>query len=76
MSFSSWRGEGRVRAHRRRALEARRIPAIVRHPEFKKDPWATIRVHAGNSVAAKEVTAPEPGLSARRIKADAMVGVE
>ncbi len=36
-----------------RGLEAKRIPAIMHHPEYKKDPWATIRLHASNSIAAK-----------------------
>ena len=28
---------------------------MINHVQFKSDPWATIRMHAGNSLAVKEV---------------------
>lgn len=28
------------------------------HGSFKSDPWATIRMHAGNSLATKEASVP------------------
>lgn len=36
-----------------RAIEAARIPAILQHPAYKADPWATIRLHASNSLELK-----------------------
>lgn len=31
----------------------------MNHVQFKSDPWATIRMHAGNSLAVKEAQAPK-----------------
>ncbi|EJT48909.1 hypothetical protein A1Q1_02004 [Trichosporon asahii var. asahii CBS 2479] len=31
-----------------------RIPAVMQHPSFRANPWATIREHAGNTLAAAE----------------------
>ncbi|CAD6583892.1 MAG: hypothetical protein TREMPRED_003672 [Tremellales sp. Tagirdzhanova-0007] len=51
-------GKGRTLTERARRkqikIQAKRIPAIMQHPEYRKDPWATIRLHASNSVAAKD----------------------
>ena len=46
--------EGRRKLNDISLLEARRIPAIMEHAEYKKDPWATIRLHAGNSLVMKD----------------------
>jgi hypothetical protein len=37
-----------------RSEEAKRRDAVMNHVQFKSDPWATIRMHAGNSLAVKE----------------------
>lgn len=37
-----------------RSEEAKRRDAVINHVQFKSDPWATIRMHAGNSLAVKE----------------------
>lgn len=44
----------------------------MQHPEYKRDPWATIRLHASNSVAVKD------GLVAggRRVNLAKMGGME
>jgi hypothetical protein len=42
-----------------RSDEAKRRGAVMNHVQFKADPWATIRLHAGNSLAVKE--APTSG---------------
>jgi uncharacterized protein YlzI (FlbEa/FlbD family) len=34
--------------------EAKRRDAVMNHVQFKSNPWATIRMHAGNSLAVKE----------------------
>lgn len=39
--------------------EAKRRDAVMKHVQFKSDPWATIRMHAGNSLAAKEAQTPK-----------------
>jgi hypothetical protein len=31
----------------------------MNHVQFKSDPWATIRMHAGNSLAVKEAQPPK-----------------
>ena len=36
------------------AANARRIPAVMSHPAFKANPWATIREHAANTLAVAE----------------------
>lgn len=41
----------------RKASQAR-LPAILKHPSFAANPWATIREHATNSVAQQEAPAP------------------
>jgi hypothetical protein len=33
--------------------EAKRTGAVMDHVQFKADPWATIRMHAGNSLVVK-----------------------
>ncbi|ORY35504.1 ribosome biogenesis protein SLX9-domain-containing protein [Naematelia encephala] len=54
-------GKGRTLSEKaRRAqikLESKRIPAVMKHPEFQKNPWAAIRLHAGNSVAVTDQSA-------------------
>jgi hypothetical protein len=42
-----------------RSEEAKRRDAVMNHVQFKSDPWATIRMHAGNSLAVKEAQAPK-----------------
>jgi hypothetical protein len=37
-----------------RSEEAKRRDAVMNHVQFSSDPWATIRMHAGNSLAVKE----------------------
>ena len=37
------------------ALEAKRIPAVMEHPAFKTNPWATIRLHASNTLSTNSV---------------------
>jgi len=32
------------------ALESKRIPAVMKHPAFQQNAWATIRMHAANSI--------------------------
>lgn len=48
------------------ALEAKRIPAVMKHPAYKDNPWATIRLHASNSIATKPL--PGAGKPAGRTK--------
>lgn len=36
------------------ATNAKRIPAVMSHPAFKANPWATIREHANNTLAAAD----------------------
>jgi hypothetical protein len=36
------------------STNAQRIPAVMAHPAFKANPWATIREHASNSLAEAE----------------------
>jgi hypothetical protein len=47
-----------------------RLPAILKHPSFAANPWATIREHATNSVAQQET--PKPVQKAKKKKQDAM----
>ena len=43
----------------------------MKHAEYRRDPWATIRLHASNSVALKGVTAgTEKGAKAREVAMD------
>ncbi|WVO14398.1 hypothetical protein L204_102031 [Cryptococcus depauperatus] len=54
-------GEGKGRTlgekKRREIIQegAKRIPAVMQHPTFQQNPWATIREHAGNTLAQKTV---------------------
>lgn len=36
------------------STNAQRMPAVMAHPAFKANPWATIREHAANSLAEAE----------------------
>ncbi|GMK56185.1 hypothetical protein CspeluHIS016_0300250 [Cutaneotrichosporon spelunceum] len=47
------RGHGLKEKARRKQIStnAQRIPAVMAHPAFKANPWATIREHAANSLA-------------------------
>lgn len=40
-----------------RKIEGMRIPAVMKHPEYKKDPWAAIRLHASNTLESAPVVA-------------------
>ncbi|WWC90496.1 uncharacterized protein L201_005432 [Kwoniella dendrophila CBS 6074] len=33
---------------------SQRIPAVISHPAYKTNPWATIREHVGNTIATKK----------------------
>ncbi|BEJ11622.1 hypothetical protein CspHIS471_0200820 [Cutaneotrichosporon sp. HIS471] len=46
-------GHGLKEKARRKQISAnaQRIPAVMAHPAFKANPWATIREHASNSLA-------------------------
>lgn len=50
------------------ALEAKRIPAVMEHPVFKANPWATIRLHASNTLSTNDV----PGKKAPARRAGGM----
>lgn len=56
-------------------IQGKRIPAIMQHPEYRKDPWATIRLHASNSVAAKDVRSVDVE-NGNRVNEIAMDGLE
>ncbi|KLT41388.1 hypothetical protein CC85DRAFT_286565 [Cutaneotrichosporon oleaginosum] len=49
-------GHGLKEKARRKQISsnAQRIPAVMAHPAFKANPWATIREHAANSLAEAE----------------------
>ncbi|WOO76714.1 uncharacterized protein LOC62_01G000337 [Vanrija pseudolonga] len=53
-------GSAKTMGERRRRKQisaaAQRIPAVMAHPSFKASPWATIREHAANSLAAAEAS--------------------
>ena len=50
-----------------------RIPAIMTHPEYKKDPWATIRLHASNTLESAP-TVGKPARAIGNIKVNGMTG--
>jgi hypothetical protein len=54
-----------------RSEEAKRRDAVMNHVQFKSNPWATIRMHAGNSLATKEAQAPK---AAKKVKAGGAKG--
>lgn len=54
LTFRRW-DPSYTRLTKPRSNEAKRREAIMSHNQFKSDPWATIRLHAGNSLATKEV---------------------
>ncbi|TXT15939.1 hypothetical protein VHUM_00442 [Vanrija humicola] len=47
---------GERRRRKQITAAAQRIPAVMAHPSFKAAPWATIREHAANSLAAAEAS--------------------
>ncbi|WVW85479.1 hypothetical protein I302_107517 [Kwoniella bestiolae CBS 10118] len=53
-------GEGRGRTlgeKKRRGViqeSSKRIPAVLSHPAYKANPWATIREHVGNTIATND----------------------
>lgn len=67
------------------ARNAQRIPAVMQHPAFKANPWATIREHANNSLAtaeaAQSIAERKAADESRKVKAAenlaaAMSGIE
>jgi len=43
------------------------------HPAYKESPWSTIRLHASNSLAAKDVpSSAQGGPKAKKVKSDRM----
>lgn len=45
----------------------------MQHPQFKKDPWATIRLHASNAIVAKDAAGADQG---KKAKLSGMEGVD